>query len=169
MALTQLTTSVLLERFLSSQGMLSFADDDSDTVADCINYATVFLFGKLAHSYLASALPGASLLKEFANVIASRVLCTRRGNPVPESLEMRYQEIIARDGLLDQVAKLKLKLINDSGSIIAGKGSNAPVFSNLRVDRRYPNEQIRVVEGSSAQATSKLERDTASFGGAVDG
>jgi pyruvate kinase len=83
---------------------------------------------------------------------------------------MRYQEIIARDGLVDQVYHGHIKLIDDLGNVIRGKTNAAPVLSNLRVDRRYPNEKVRVVRQTSSNVNSQMERDFATDrGGYTDG
>ncbi len=169
MALPVLTTPDILGRFLSSQGIDSFSDGDSDTVADCITYAAGLVLGKLATKYPLTYLAGSLLLIEYATIIAARTLCPRRGNPIPESLELLYQGIVSEGGFLDQIVAGQIKLIDASGNIIAAKGSFAPTMSNLRVDRRYPNERIRVVEQSSTNVQSKLERDSAFAAGVYDG
>lgn len=171
MALTNLTTTESLEGFLSCQGLLSFSDGDDIRVAKSIAFATVYIYGRLSSKYLIANLVNCDLLEEFANVIAARNLCTTRGNPIPESLELRYQEIVnsGPDGLISQIAAGKLKLIDENGNQISGKGSSAPALSNLTVDRRYPAEQIRVKETASTRVTTKLERDSAFSGGVYDG
>lgn len=169
MALPVLTTTDILERFLSSQGIASFSDDDSQTVDDCISYAAGLILGKLAAKYVLSVLAGALLLTEWATVISARTLCTRRGNPIPESLELLYQGIIGDGGFLSEVVKGTTKLVDADGNIIAGKGSFAPTMSNLRIDRRYPNEQVRVVEQTSTNVQTTLERDSAFAAGVYDG
>jgi hypothetical protein len=176
MALVALTTCSRLNSFLTVYGVASFTEEDSQNcttqiVRECINYASAMLLGRLAGVYPASRLGGAVLLQEMATVIAARVLCTRRGNPIPESLEMRYQEILEKGGLLDQIANSQILLYDQNGNLIAGIGAQAPIVSNLQVDRRYWNEKVRVVRGTSMKANSGLERDFATdhIGVRVDG
>lgn len=176
MALVALTNVSRLNSFLSVFGVISFSEHDqqgSDTyiINECLDYASAFILGRVAGVYPASRLGGSVLLQEMATVIAARVLCTRRGNPVPESLEMRYQEIIEKGGLLDQIVSRSILLYNENGQLIAGVGAQAPVVSNLQVDRRYWNEKVRVVRGTSMKAESGLERDFATdyVGVRVDG
>jgi phage gp36-like protein len=166
MALVELTNIERLNSFLSVLGVISFSEHDSQgndgqIVDECCNYASAILCGRLAARYQASRLSGSVLLQEIATVIAARVLCTRRGNPIPDSLELRYQEIMERNGILDQIANGQILLFDESGNLIAGIGAQAPVVSNLQVDRRYWNEKVRVVRGTSMKADSGLERDFA--------
>ena len=149
--------------------MSSFSADDDETVTDCINYAIAYIVGIVSVKYLVEKLLDAPLLTEFATIIAARSLTTRRGNPIPESLELRYQEIVSPDGLLHLVATGKIKLVDSTGSIITGKGGSCPTMSNLVVDRRFPTEQIRVKHSSSTFVQSKLERDSAFNSGVFDG
>jgi phage gp36-like protein len=155
-------------RYLSEVGVVGFSDHeeygevDNAVVDDCVTYATNHIFGLLATRYAISAIANASILPELATIIACRTLCLRRGNPIPDSLEMRYQEIIARDGLLEEIAKGDVKLIDANGNILNSKGGFAPSFSNLTVDRRYRQENIRVVTGSSPMLPTRLEVDSQS-------
>lgn len=170
-----LTDIDALLRFMTVQGVISFTEQDdtgadSQTASECIEFSIAYLKGRLAAKYPPNLLANSPILREWATVIAARTLCTRRGNPIPDSLEMRYQEIIALNGLLDQVFHSVIALIDDAGNVITGKASSAPVMSNLRVDRRYPNERIRVVRQTSRPVTTQLERDFASdVGGFLDG
>ena len=172
---TDLSDRNSLERYLSTQGVVSFSEHDSQgpegaIVDECIAFASALFLGRLISRYPLSSLRRSPLSNEFCTVIAARTLCNRRGNPIPESTEMRYQEIIERDGLIDQIYKGTIKLVDANGSIIAGKGSNHPTMSNLRVDRRHINEKIRVKTQSSTPVNTDLERDVShSWGGIIDG
>lgn len=170
MPITPLTTAEEMRELLSAQGVLAWSDHNQDGAEDvniiptCVNFASTFIGGKLAKRFPLIALATAYLIREFATVIACRTLCMRRGNPIPDSLEMRYQEIVQRDGLLDQVANGTLPLIDDEGELIVGRGF-APTFSNLRVERRYPTQKIRVVQQTSSPAQSTQRRN---FAGSVE-
>lgn len=165
MSIPKLTSSDAMDRYLSAQGLVGFADhnddgfDDDGVIDECILYASGFLLSPLVARYPVASMASAIMIPELATVIACRTLCTRRGNPIPESLEMRYQEIVKKDGLLDQIASGKLMLIDGNGNQVPGRGGYYPVHSNLQVDRRFTQEQIRVQQGSSSNFTSQAERD----------
>lgn len=170
-----LTDNDALARFLTDQGVISFSERDGvdsygSVQAECISFAIAYMKGRLSSRFDTNQLHRSPILREFTTVIACRTLCTRMGNPIPDSTEMRYQEIIASDGMIDQIYKGKLKLIDDLGNLIFGTAPSAPVLSNLRVNRRYPNEKVRVIRQTSMNANSQLERDFgADNGGYTDG
>jgi hypothetical protein len=71
-----------------------------------------------------------------ASWIGLTQLCRRRGNPVPDSVLQRYEEIIeellqVRDGFM-QIPRLPTR------------ADIVPVMSNLRVDDRYLSRKLRV-------------------------
>lgn len=166
MAMTPLTSIASMERYLSQAGIVSFTDHDNDGVPDegvandSIQFANGFVVGKLAGRFSGDSLTQSPVIAEIATIIAVRSLCLRRGNPVPDSLEMRYQEIVSPNGLFDQIAIGKIQLIDADGKPIAGRGGYHPTFSNLTVDRRFAAEQIRVEEASSFPLQTRLERDS---------
>lgn len=173
MALTDLDA---LQRFITAEGVISYSEIDeggsSGEISDeCIAFAIAYVKGRLAAMYVPSVLDRSPILREWTTVIAARTLCTRRGNPIPDSLEMRYQEIIAMNGLLDQVFHGVIALIDDQGAVIGGKPTSAPMMSNLRIDRRYPNRTVRVVRQTTRPVQSKLPRNLGSdyFGGYWNG
>jgi phage gp36-like protein len=165
MALTAIGTDAQLEGYMSVYGIASWANhDDTDpltsydatVLSDCKTYASALLAGRLVKRYEYSLLVTAPMLNEIWCVIVLRTLCFRRGNPPPASLEFRYQEIMQKDGLLDQIATGKLALVDDSGNPVRPKNANAPSHANLQIDRWYPETPIRVVTGSSDTSTSRL-------------
>lgn len=166
MAMTPLTSISAMERYLSQAGIVSFSDHDDDGVSDdgvandSIQFANGFVMGKLASRFSNTALAQSPVITEITTVVAVRTLCLRRGNPVPDSLEMRYQEIVAPSGLFDQIIAGKIQLIDADGKAIAGRGGYHPTYSNLTVDRRFAAEQIRVEEASSFPLQTRLERDS---------
>ena len=161
-----LASDEYLERYLSSYGIDSFADhydtDSSVAIAsvlrDCKIYAGGLLAGKLAQRYLYSQLINVPMMEEVWAVIVLRTLCYRRGNPPPASLEFRYQEYMQKDGLIDLIARGIFSLTDANGNPIRPKNSNIPAHSNLMVDRRYAESQIRVWSGSSDRSASALGR-----------
>jgi phage gp36-like protein len=160
-----LCTTAQLDRLLAAQGVVAFADHDENGVSDplvvddCIAFATAEICGRLLQRYEASVLSRAVVLTEYACVIAARALCTRRGNPVPDSIAVRYQEIIAPDGPLDQIAKGFLRMSDVNGNSVPQKRGFAPSHANLTVDRRFSEKSIRVVDGSSNMTSTALRRD----------
>lgn len=155
-----------LERYLSTLGIDSFADHRENdepaeiaaVLADCKIYAGGLLAGRLAHRYLYSQLINVPMMEEVWAVIVLRTLCYRRGNPPPASLEFRYQEYMQKDGLIDQIAHGLFPLTDANGNPIRPKNSNIPAHSNLMVDRRYAESQVRVWSGSSDRSASALGR-----------
>lgn len=168
----QITSENEMNLMLSAQGIIAFADHNRDATSDagvvlsCINYATSLVFGHLAKKYELIQVASSHMIREIGTVIACRTLCTRRGNDIPASLEMRYQEIIQKDGLLDMISKGLVQLVDDSGNMLLGK-SFAPTMSNLVIDRRHLHEKIRVVQQNSLPVDSALERDNS--GGMIEG
>lgn len=167
-----LTTLEEMQRLFSAQGVVAFADHDENGAADagvvddCINYATTFVGGVLLLKFDLQQLASSYVVREIATVVACRTLCHRRGNPAPESLEMRYRELTEKDGLLSLIAGGLMQLMDTSGNILLGR-SFAPTFSNLKVDRRHPHEKVRVVQQSSMPVETALERDVST--GIVEG
>ena len=160
-----------LDRYLSSEGITAFADHDQDgssdsgVVADCIDQATNEIDAYVFRRYAAAEVDGNRLLKRWATVMACRFLTLRRGNMPPESLEMEFQRITDPDrGFLSQIAAGKYRLPD-----VQRKLGNEPTFSNLTVDRRYPQEKIRVKRKSSSPEQSVRERDNAFEGLMHDG
>ena len=171
----ELTDLDALTRLITAQGVISFTEHDEEgsdgsSADECIAFAIAYVKGRLAAMYPPAVLANAPILREWTTVIAARTLCTRRGNPIPDSLEMRYQEIIdPRSGFLTQVFTGIIALVDANGSIIIGKPSSAPVMSNLRIDRRYPNKSVRVVRQTTRPVDSKLTRDIGQDGGFFNG
>lgn len=160
----ELVTDEQLERYMSAYGIATFADHDddgdadADVLPDCKTYANGFLVGKLSQRYPYASLASAVIMPEIAAVVTLRQLCTRRGNAPPASLEARYQEIVARDGLLDEIIKGLLPLVDSAGDRLAERGGFAPQHANIQIDRAYSEAKQRVIDGSSDPASSRLRR-----------
>jgi hypothetical protein len=141
---------------MSQYVKISFSDHDQDGAADdsvlgdCKTYGHGFLLGFLVQRYSAAALGTALIIPEIECVIDLRELCLRRGNPVPASLEARYQEIVdPKVGTLAQINSGKLALVDIDGNKIAGINGNLPSVSNMQIDRRFPHSVARVVRQTS--------------------
>lgn len=165
MAMTPIATDEELERYLSVYGVSTWTSHGSDgtdvqaILDDCKTYGSGLLAGRLAHRYEYATLLLAPMLVEVYAIIVLRELTLRRGNPPPTSLEMRYQEIMQKDGLIDQIVNGKIILVDENGNPLRPKNANTPKHSNLQVDRRFAERRIRVVTGSSNMEPSKLRRD----------
>jgi hypothetical protein len=166
MTALSLTTYEKVRRYLSSHGIQSFVGDEQETVNDEIEVTGADIMGKISQRYTIAQAAQSPMIEGFAKLITSRNLCTNRGNPIPESLELRYQEIMGDGGKLDKIGMGKTKLVDANGDLIRGRVGYAPGMSNLRVDRWRHNEQIRVVQGSSTRNdTTALEKDNDDYGG----
>lgn len=165
-----LATDGYLERYMSTLGIRSwtnhdetddeFASPDAAANAAVLRDAKIYggglLAGRLALRYSYSLLATVPMMEEIWAVLVLRTLCFRRGNPPPTSLELRYQEIVQRDGMLDEIVKGKIPLTDADGNPIRPKNANIPSWSNLQVDRRFAESTIRVVTGSSDVSPNKL-------------
>ena len=154
---------------LSTFGVTAFADHDYDQVEDdgivdeCLEFGSQEVYGRIAARYpiadVATKRP--KLLVEYATVVAARTLCMRRGNPAPQSLEIRYQEITATDGSLDKIASGKIRLIDSTGAQIAAVSGGAMAHANITIDRRFNKNQQRVIRSSSTvEPSTAMRRDS---------
>lgn len=165
---TDYCTAADLERYFSKVGVDHFADHDDDgiqepgVVADAIERATdeINLYVLTHGRYAIADLVGNRLLNSWCVVLATCDLCQTRGNGVPESVAMECQRIFE---LLEKVMDGKLNLPE-----VARQGQGVPTFSNLRLDRRYRDEKVRVIRSTSSKRSSTLERDWAYSGGFND-
>lgn len=168
---TALADDDYLERYLSELGIRSWTNHDTtnDLLAsditenaavlrDCKIYAGSMLAGRLSPRYTYAILAQSPMMQEIWAVIALRTLCFRRGNPPPASLEFRYQEIVQKDGILDELLKGTMLLTDAFGNPLRVKNASTPSWANLQIDRRWPESQVRVVSGSSDRSSTPLTR-----------
>lgn len=145
-----------MQSLFSSAGVTAFADHDGDGQDDdgvtdhCINRATAEINQYLSRWHSATVLAASVLVNEWATVLAVVYLCRRRGNPVPESLQEDYAEIIAT---------LKEAAAGSGLQGLAMRSDLRPTMSNLQVDRRYPHSTIRVTRENSTDAPTVLSQD----------
>lgn len=146
--MTTYCTQSDIERLLSAAGALSFADHDENGTAetgvfgDCIDQASGEIELFTNGWYDATGLASSTLVTRWATVMASVFLCQRRGNPVPESLQMEFERISA---MLERVRTGELRIPG-----VAFSADMRPAFSNLTIDRRFNNQRARVVRQSSS-------------------
>ncbi len=159
---TTYCTLAELDRYLSANAVIDFADHDGDAAADtdvvedCVNQATEEIDLYLRQRYTPAALATSTLVNRWCVVLSARFLCHRRGNPVPDSIERDYERIAdPGEGLLVQVSEGRRQLPG-----IALREDLRPTWSNLQVDRRYRHSKIRVTKANSSDAPTKLTQDT---------
>lgn len=147
-----------VERFFSAQGVTAFSDHDGDgnndaeVVNDCINQATEELNLYCQQWYTPAVLDTSTLINRWCVVLATKFLCERRGNPVPDSVQQEFERIAAK---LEQILAGTLKIPG-----LAMRDDMRPSMSNLTVDRRYNRSQIRVTPQNSTDSPTRLTQDT---------
>jgi len=159
-------TEADIQRLFSAGGVTSFADHDSDGIADtgvvddCINHASQEIELYCRRRYSTTGLAACSLVNRWTTVLATAYLCERRGNPVPESLAKEATRIL--EELLPKVASGELSLPG-----IEYAADMRPMHSNLTIDRRYPYSKIRVITANSSDARTVISRDKVSESGVI--
>lgn len=147
---------------LSEEGVGARLDDDQTgtvTVAEearlttyAVNYATTKVNDYALGRYAADDLDSSWTVNEWATIIAARWLCSRRGNPVPKSLQDMFEETMA-----------ELRMLRDKQydlQDIAERTSTAPRWSNVRVDVRYRLRRIRKQRPISEQTQPRVPAAT---------
>lgn len=123
MAQAQYCTTTDVQRLLSVGGVALRTDDDANALTDAINEASTeidfYCFQKYGPN-LASSL----WVEMRCRVVAAALLCSRRGNPIPEGINWRYEKTI-RD--LESIQNGRLKIPN-----LPGQKTSVPVLSNQR-------------------------------------
>lgn len=152
-----LTSHAEMERCFSSHGVDAFSDHDgagfrdTDVVDDCANEGSYEVLNYAGQRYSQTGLFGHSTSRAWATLFACRLLTIRRGNPIPESFQIRYEEIMA---LLKQIPSGAYKLFG-----LGERGDLRPTWSNLQVDRRYRHSTIRVTSPNSSSSPTALTQD----------
>ena len=156
-------TVAQVERLMSSTSVQEFSDHnadgttDTDVVHDCINQATEEIDLFLRQRYTPAALATSTLVTRWAVTMSARLLCTRRGNVIPDSIEREWERIADPDnGLLVQVSRGIRQLPG-----IALRETLRPTMSNVAIDRRYQRSTVRVTRQNSSNPSTKLTQDTA--------
>lgn len=158
---TTYCTQAELERLLSANGVLDYADHDDDgsaeagVVDDTINQATVEIDLYAGQRYSAAALAGSTLVSRWCTIMAAYFLSYRRGNPPPDSIADEFERIANPEtGLLAKVAAGKLQL-----SGVPLRADLRPTMSNVTVDRRHLRSTIRVTAQNSSDADTAKTQD----------
>lgn len=161
-ALTYLYTSRSeIDDLLSEYGVdLRLDDNDSNSIdttesarltTNGLNIATAKCNLYLLERYDASDLYESWIVHHWATVIAARWLCKRRGNPVPESLDDEYDEVIEE---MTAVKEGDMSLGD-----VAQRESDQPTFSNVTMVDHYALRKIRVQRPISEQSPSAIPQN----------
>ena len=115
-------------------GMVSSTEDDR--IDRAINWATARINRRLQPLYDAADLVLSWTVWNWASVFGAWWLSTRRGNIPAAGIQMQYDLAVEE---LDAVAA-GLQVLED----ISLRNDLAPTLSNVRLDSRYPQTQLRV-------------------------
>lgn len=156
-------TEAELIRYLSTNAVTDFADNDDDGTADtgvvddCINQATEEIDLYLTQRYTQAVLSASQLVNRWCVTLAARFLCIRRGNSVPDVIEREFERVAGSpDGMLAQISDRKRDL---PGSAL--RADLRPTWSNVVVDRRHKYSTLRVTTPNSSSASTALTQDDA--------
>jgi phage gp36-like protein len=142
-------TSDDLEDRLSEAGVTLRTDDSPPTsYGNAILRASSKINQFLLRQYTEANLAASDIVTDYASTIATYYLCTRRGNPAPDSVIAEYREAIE-----------ELKLIHAGGmdvSDIGRRKSSAPVMDNNRV-RLRPDPHAVVMRSRSTTTGGRPE------------
>ena len=141
-----------MESLLSIDGVSLRTDDDGDGALNAresaylmdqaINVATERVNGYLIKRYNPVDLVTSYEVWDWTTLFACRWLCHRRGNPIPESTQLLYDEALEA---LKEVRSGKRDIAN-----AAPADEEFPVYSNMELDPRYWLRKLRVQRGVSS-------------------
>lgn len=159
---TALCTQPQLERYLSANGVLDYADHDEDGTADVgvvddsINQATEELLMLLEQRYTAADLKTSTLVNRWAVKVSAYFHCQLRGNPPPMAIASEFERILdTTNGLAAMVSNGLRQLPG-----LALRDDLRPTMSNLTIDRRWNRSTVRVTPQNSSTPPTKLTQDT---------
>lgn len=160
-ALTVLYTSAdEINDILSENAVeLRLDDDDSESIdvdeqlrlTHILSKATAKCNLYLLERYAATQLADSWQVHHWASVIGARLLCLRRANPVPESLEAEYDEAIEE---MSMVKANELSLGD-----IPQRENDQMAFSNTTVDQRYQTRRVRVQRPISDRSPTSIPQN----------
>ena len=145
-----------LQNLLSEEGERLRLDDQGDgylnalertALTKAISYATTRVNFYCQPLYATADLSTSWLANEWATIIATRWLCTRRGNPCPDSIQKMYDE--ALEDL--QAVKAGSHQIPDLGY----RNVAWPAWSNVTVRPEYHYRKQRVQRPISEQTPTQ--------------
>jgi phage gp36-like protein len=143
---------------VSQQTFTDWADLDEDGSADPgvsdewhNQAADIIDMYALQRGYDVSGLQSSNLIKQWSVWIAMYYGSQTRGNPPPEVYVIKYNEIIK---LLEGVAAGLIQLPGVPLSMDV-----RPSWSNLKIDRRFCQQKIRVQQNISSDAPTTLTQN----------
>jgi hypothetical protein len=150
-----------VQALLSVDGETASLDDNSDGTVNStelgyltfqgINWATSRINFYCQQLYDAVDLATSWSVNEWATILACRWVRSRRGNPVPQSLQRLYDEAIA-----------DLKMVRAQQAIVPDIGYRnqiAPAWSNMRLNPGYWARKLRVERAQSEPTQAQHSRD----------
>lgn len=107
----------------------------------------------LPRGYSASSLQQSNLINRWAVAIALWYGSQTQGNPPPEAFERAYEDVMAKLLLVSQ-GKLQLPGVGLSIDM-------RPSMSNVKIDRRFVQQKVRVQQNISTDAPTTLDQNQA--------
>lgn len=133
--------------------------DQQARISQAIAWGSSKVLACLQPLYDSTDLTTSALVNEWATIASAYWLCSRRGNPVPESVQRMWLGTPGTDdkgALGDLIAARKMELqIPDIGY----RNPEWPAWSNVRVDPRYRTRQIRVERPISEQTPTQYSQN----------
>lgn len=146
MAVTPYTTQAKLEQTLSASGVSLRTDDDAtNSITQVIADASVEVNGYCQIRYTVAALSASNWIEKKTRDIALFHIAARRANPVPQSIQVKYEKALAD---LEKVQQGTFPLPD-----VAERKEAVPVLSNQRV--RQSRVPITVVETGRSTGTAE--------------
>lgn len=145
-----MTTAEIMARKFGEYGLTSYGDHNPENgdsapvrqaridavVQDCVDQASAEIAMLAGQRYDLDDLAAHPIVIPWATTYAIYFLCQRRGNPMPQSLADEFNRVTAN---LEKIVAGDIKL--PGLDEITGM---RPTVSNLVIDRRYVNDQVRV-------------------------
>lgn len=144
-----------LQHVLSSTGVSLRVDDGvaAEEVAECIEEADQEIEQATHYLYTAASITASVWIQHRAKNIAAYLLCCRRGNPGPASLEARYTRAI------EQLEKVRLGQLLIPGAVMSKAA--APTMSNMAPSLRpHPRSVVETKKSTGkAEGYNQNNRD----------
>lgn len=155
------TDQAEINDLLSENGVNLRLDDDDDAAVDAdelvritpriVNKATARCNLYLLERYDANQLADSWMVHHWATVIGAYMVCQRRGNVIPESLQQEYDQCIE-----------EMQAVKDGDMSLGDvpqRESDQPTFSNVTIDDRYRVRRVRVQRPISEQSPSAIPQN----------
>lgn len=145
MSVTQYTTTALIQARLSSTGVSLRIDDNLTVMTDIIDRASIKVDTYCRARYEPALMASNDWVISHASTIGAVLLCRRRGNNVPRSIQDEYDET------MEELKAVAAGTLNIPG--LAERREAAPVLSNVHTQLRpHPHTVV-----DRDQSTGKAE------------